>query len=203
MRPRGSRRVRGYRGRCIAIEHASSSQTSRIAFRPVSAHLASQTDDGDPFILSDKDALGALSSGQLSHPFPRLSLIRGLRVRVDASSFETGLHPLDRLLVQLEREVESLGHGGVGNIVLASYVSATGSAGIPRSVNGLTWVGPIPPEQTTKSYFSVILLAASTISCSSSAMISILLSSIPRSKHCLAKKLLFESLLRFATIRSD
>lgn len=54
---------------------------------------------------------------------------------------------------------------------------------------GAHCVGPIPPVVTTQSYLPTILRAASTISSSSSAMTSIRLRSMPRSKQCLAKKL--------------
>ena len=51
----------------------------------------------------------------------------------------------------------------------------------------IAYVGPMPPDVTTMSYFSLIRLAASIISSSSSAMTSTLLRLMPNEKQNLAK----------------
>jgi len=62
-----------------------------------------------------------------------------------------------------------------------------------RMVYEQTYVGPIPPLVTTKSYFEDMRRVASTISSSSSAITSIRLRDMPSSKQYFAKKAEFVS----------
>lgn len=112
----------GYQGRCRAV--VTTGLVSLLRHREdttgstMYAHLATETDDRDPLVLGNKDTFGSFTRRELRHPLPRRPLLGILSVRVHPTSYHPSMHPLDGLLVQLERKVESLGHGRVGDIVL-------------------------------------------------------------------------------------
>jgi hypothetical protein len=158
----------------------------------------------DPFLALDKEHLGPLAVRECAHQLAARLLLGRLLAQVVLLGRE-GRQPPEGLLVPDERLREGFGERAVGDVVVGrACVNVRGGSdkcegrarrqsegqdekGCCLSPRGDGEDGPIPPVETTQSKRSVSLLAASTMSASSSGTTSIRLSSIPSSKQCFAK----------------
>jgi len=129
-------RATGFRGRCTATVRTFPSLDS--------THLASESDDRDPFIRFDKDDLAALPTRlarlalffsvhymsplrrwEESHPFPRCTLFLWRFLQLGTSFRRCHpKHTLESLLVVFQRKVERLAQGFIGDIVVSRADSA-------------------------------------------------------------------------------